>query len=75
MDSNLLLCLVRIYAYLLESAVPPLVVRVLKSLPPNHEVAYCVLELMFGVIVTHDNAAVFPNIMGGFAIIHSTVKK
>jgi hypothetical protein len=40
---------------------------------PNHEVTLCVLLLMFGVIVTNDNCAVFPNIMGGFAIIHSTV--
>ena len=42
-------------------------------MPPNHEVTLCVLLLMFGVIVTHGNCAVFPNIMGGFAIIHSTV--
>jgi hypothetical protein len=33
-----------------------------------------VLYLVVGVIVTHDNCAVFPNIKGGFAIIHSTVK-
>jgi hypothetical protein len=30
---------------------------------------------MFGVTVTHDKCAVCPNIMGGFAIIHSTVNK
>jgi hypothetical protein len=28
---------------------------------------------MFGVIVALDNCALFPNIMGGFAIVHSTV--
>jgi hypothetical protein len=28
---------------------------------------------MFGVTGAHSNCAVFPNIMGGFAIIHSTV--
>jgi hypothetical protein len=42
-------------------------------LPPIHAVTLDELELMFGVTGAHSNCAVFPNIMGGFAIIHSTV--
>jgi hypothetical protein len=37
------------------------------------EVILCVMELIFRVAGVHNNCAVFPNIMGGFAIIHSTV--
>jgi hypothetical protein len=73
MDSNLLLCHLRISAYFLGSAVPPLIARVDQFLPPNHEVTLCALELMFGVTREHNNSTVFPNIMGGFTTVHSTV--